>query len=258
MRASQAPHLRELPLVNSRSGADLLGPGMSDRDVTWRAFLQQQFRRLNARLGVKPFAHSPVKENVGDGNHAHALMMRHECPHDRKPGSLGQTAAGVIERLKEAVTTARANGNESREIERRALRINHRGQGRCVRRDHRILAQTPFEPQARHAEIRVLVGKLDVARVIGRFRHAPGNAELCTVLYLPLNNQTIGLFEKAAERRTHDKRGHQVFEHRSGPGYQRGPMSNWCGRASEPKPVAGRYLVHGDGHEACQTRLGSE
>src|SRR5437762_10597517 len=72
---------------------------MSDRDVTWRAFLQQQFRRLNARLGVKPFAHSPVEENVGDGNHAHALMMRHECPNDRKPGSLGQTADRKSTRL---------------------------------------------------------------------------------------------------------------------------------------------------------------
>src|SRR5439155_18867140 len=99
------------PLVNSRSGADLLGPGMSDRDVTWRAFLQQQFRRLNARLGVKPFAHSPVKENVGDGNHAHPLMMRHEGPHDRKPGSLGQTAAGVIERSEEHTSELQSRGH---------------------------------------------------------------------------------------------------------------------------------------------------
>src|SRR5207245_7995320 len=114
-------------------------------------------------------------------------MMRHERPNDGNPGSLGQTAAGVIERLKEAVSTARANRNESREIERRATRINHRGQGGCIRRDHRVLAQATFESQARHAEVRILVGELHVARVVSRFGNAPGNAELSTVMYLPLN-----------------------------------------------------------------------
>src|SRR3989442_788485 len=106
---------------------------MSDRDVTWRAFLQQQFGCLDAGLRVKSFAHPPVEEDVGDGNHAHALMMRHERPNDGKPGSLGQAAAGVIERLKEAVSTARANRNEPREIERRPAPCPRGGAGRPSR-----------------------------------------------------------------------------------------------------------------------------
>ncbi len=35
-------------------------------------------------------------------------------------------------------------------------------------------------------------------------------------------------------------------------------MADWCDRAPEAKPVAGRHVVLGDGHEARQTRLGGE
>src|SRR5579862_3065270 len=35
-------------------------------------------------------------------------------------------------------------------------------------------------------------------------------------------------------------------------------MPNWCGCPAEPKPMARRHLVFGDGHETCQTRLRGE
>ncbi len=258
MRSCETPRFRELHITDPRRSADFLGPGMSDRDVTRRAFLQQQFGRLDARLRMKPFAHPSIEEDVGDGNHRHALMMRHECPYDGNPGSLGQTAASVVERLKETVSAACADHNESRKIERSAFRIDHHGQGRRVGRDHGVFAQAPFEPQARYAEVRILVGELQVARVVGGLRNAPGKSEFATVLNLPLDDQAIGLFQKAPGWRTHDERWHQVFEHRPRPRNQRCPMCNGCDSASQPKPVATRHVVLGNGHEARQTCLGSE
>ncbi len=144
---------------------------------------------------MKPFAHPPVEQNVGDGNHGHALMMRHECANDRNPGSLRQSAASVIERLVEAVAATRAECNQSRKIEHGAFGIDHHGKGRRVRRDHDVFAQAPLQPQTRHAEVRILIGELQIARIVGGFRHAPGNAELNTVTNLPLDDQAIGLFQ---------------------------------------------------------------
>src|SRR5580704_9952903 len=91
VRSSETPRLRCLHIADSRCRADLFGPWMCDRDVTRRAFLQQEFGRLDARLRMKPLAHPSVEEDVGDGNQGHALMMRHECPNDGYPGSLGHT-----------------------------------------------------------------------------------------------------------------------------------------------------------------------
>src|SRR5271156_4529278 len=188
---------------------------------------------------MKAIAHPSVEEDVGDSDYGHALMMRHECPNDGNPGSLGQTAASVIERLKKAVPTASADRNEPGKIERRAFRIDHHRKSRRVRRDHGVLAQAPLEPQARHAEVRILVGKLQVARVVGGFRNAPGKAEFSPVIDLSLDDQAIGLFQKTSRWRTHDERWHQVFEHRPRPRDPRSPMWTGRARAPEPKPVAG-------------------
>src|SRR5579864_3846874 len=125
VRGSEPPRFRELPVAEPRCGADFFGPGMSNCDVAGRAFLQEQFARLDARLRVKPFAHLPVEKDVGDGDHDHALVMCHECPNDGNPGPFRKTAAGVVERLKEAVPAACADCSESREVERRAPWINH-------------------------------------------------------------------------------------------------------------------------------------
>src|SRR5580658_8606096 len=171
---------------------------MRDRDVTWGALLKQQLGRLDASLRVKPLAHPPVKKDVGDGNHGHALMMGHECPDDGKRASLGQTAASVIERLVQAVPTARAECNEAGKIERGLLRIDHGGKRRRIRGDYCVLPQAPFEPEARYAEVRILVGELQVPRVVSGFRDAPGNPELNAVLDLSLDDQPIGLLQKTA------------------------------------------------------------
>ena len=56
---------------------------MSDRDIARRALLQQQFRGLHDRLGMKPCPHLAVEKSVGDGDHRHALMVRHEGADDR-------------------------------------------------------------------------------------------------------------------------------------------------------------------------------
>ena len=122
-------------------------------------------------------AHRAVQQRVGDGDDGHALMVRHVGAHDRDVCALRQPARRVVERLVEAVAAARADAGEPREIARRRRRIDHGRERRRVGRDHGILAQAALQPEAGNAEIRVLVGELQVAGVVGGFRNAPGQAE---------------------------------------------------------------------------------
>ena len=186
-------------------------------------------------------------------------MMRHEGPHDGDARRLPADGCGCSRALhRSRIGRARRCAMRSREIERRALRIDHRGKRRRVGGDDGVLAQAAFEPQARHAEVRVLVGELQIARVVGGFGNAPGNAELDAILDLSLHDQAIGLLQQAAGRRAHDQRRHEVFEHRARPGDERRACSDRRDRAPEPKPVARRNVVLGDGDEARQARLGGE
>ena len=63
---------------------------------------------------------------------------------------------------------------------------------------------------------------------------------------------------QAAGRRAHDERGHQVLEHRSRPGDQRGAASDRRDGAPEPEPVARGDIALGDRHEAREARLRRE
>ena len=91
--------------------------------------------------------------------------------------SSGKPARRVVQRLVEAVAAARADAGQQREVARRRRRIDHAGERRRIRRDHGVIAQAALQPQAGHAEVRVLVGEFQVARVVGGFRNAPGQAE---------------------------------------------------------------------------------
>ena len=170
----------------------------------------------------------------------------------------GSRRAGVVERLVEAVSAARADGGKALEIAHGAFRIDHGRKRRGVRRDDGVLAQAALQSQAGHAEVRILVGELEVARIVGGFGNAPRNADLRAIADLSLDDQAVGLFQQASGRRAHDERRHEVFEHGARPGNEGGAFADRRDGASEPKPVAGRNVVLGDRDEARQARLGGE
>ncbi len=85
-----------------------------------------------------------------------------------------------------------------------------------------------------------------------------GRPSAAAVVDLPPHDQPAGLLEQASRRRAHDQRGHQIFEHRSRPGDQRGAVRDRRDGAAEMEPVAGRDVALGDRDEAREPRLGGE
>jgi hypothetical protein len=199
---------------------------MSHRDVARRAFLEQQLRRLHDRLGVEPRPHRAVQESVGDGDDRHALVVGHVSAHDRDVLPLGQARARVVQRLVEAVTAARADGGETGEVARCRARIDHGCERRRVGRDDGVLAETALQPEPGDAEVRVLIGVLEVAYVVGGLRDSPRRVERGAVAHLPADDEAARLLDQAAGRCAHHERRHQVLEHRARPGNERRAASD--------------------------------
>ena len=233
-------------------------PGTDDGDLARHALLQQEFGRLHHRLGVKPRPHLGVERGIGDGDDGHALMVGHESAHDGALFAFRHTCRGVIQRLVKAVTAERADAGEALQIGARRRRIDHGRQAGRIRRDDEIVGQSAFQPEAGNAEVGILVGQFQIARIIGRFRNAPGQTLLVRKGDLSPHGQAACRFEQTSRRRPHDQRRHQIFEHRSRPGDQRGAMSDRGRRAAKLKPVAGGKIALGDGEKTRQPRFGGQ
>ena len=233
-------------------------PGTRGRDVARHALLQQQFAGLDDRLGMEALPHHAVEKSVGDGDDRHALMMRHEGSHDGDAFALRHARRRIVQRIVKAVAALRADLGQTRQIGRGRARIDHRRQSGGVGGDHPIFAETPLQPEAGNAEVRILVSELQVAGVVSGFGYAPGQAQLRGVIDLAAHDQTVGLFEQASRRRAHDERGHQILEHRSRPRNQRGAMRYGRRGAAEPEPMLGGDVAFGDRKEAGEPRLGSQ
>ena len=85
----------------------------------------------------------------------------------------------------------------------------------AVRSDHGVVGQPALQAEPWNPEVGVLVGELQVARVVGGLRYAPGRLQRCPVLDLAADDQPVGLLDQALGRRSHDQRWHQVLEHRA-------------------------------------------
>ncbi|MNZ63373.1 hypothetical protein D3C78_815180 [compost metagenome] len=210
-------------LFRGAAGGDghFLGARMGQGDIPWHAFLQQQFAGLDHRFAVEARAHPAILQGIGDGDDGHALVVGHEAVHQRHAFIVRQPRAGEVQRLVEAVAALRAHLVQAGVVAPRRLRIDHGRQAGRVGGDHHVLGQPALESQPRHAEVGVLVGELQVARVVGGLGDAPGNAQRAAIGLLARHHQAIGLLQQAARRRAHHQRRHQVFEHRAGPGNQR-------------------------------------
>ena len=105
--AVQAADFGEPGLGEQRGRFHHLHPLMNCRDIARCALLQQQFRRLYARFGMKSCPHLTVEQDIGDGHDGHALMMCHVSPNDGDFGAVRDTRTRVVERFMKAVSAAR-------------------------------------------------------------------------------------------------------------------------------------------------------
>ncbi len=258
VRAAQAPHLGHLQLGDARGRAHFLGARMRHGDIARRAFLQQQLRGLHVDVGMEAVAHAAVEQRVGDGDDAHALVVRHVGADQYARSVFRQAARREVHGLEEAVAAARADASECAVVGERRLDVDHGREAGGVGRHHLVLREATLEAQPGHAEIRILVGELEVARVVRRLGNSPGNLQFFAVLDLPLHHQPAGLRQQTTARRAQHQVGHEVLEHRARPRHQRRGGADRRHGATQPEPVARGHVALGDGEEACQACLGSQ
>ena len=228
------------------------------RHFVRHAFLQQQFGGLDHRLVVEPLAHRTAVHGVRDGNHGHALVMRHIGLDDGDLAAARQARLGVVQRLIPAVTTAAAEFGQQAEITHRLLRRHHRGKCCGVGGDHGFSAQPALEADAWDSEAGILIGQFEIPGVVGRFRHTPGHRPAGAKRHLLTNDFLAGLLQQTALRPAHHQRRHQILEHRARPGNQRGPVADRRHRPAQTEPVAGGQIALGDADKARQPRLGGQ
>ncbi len=255
---SESPDAGGLDVTDRDRRSRLRRPWASDRNVTRRAFLQKQLRCLDDGFGMEPRPHDPIQQGIGDGDHRHALMVGHEGAHDRNAAALRQTSRRVVQCLVETETTASADVGEFLEISGRRGRVDHGCQRRGIRRDNDVFPETAFQAQTGNAEVRILVGEFQITDVVGGFRHAPWDAKRGSICDLAMHDQPTCPLDQAAGRRAHHERRHQILEHGSRPGDERGTMRDRRHGATEPEPVTGGNVALRDCHEACQPRLGGK
>ena len=159
-------------------------------------------------------------------------MVRHVRADDGGIFPLRHTRACVINRLVEAVRTPSACFFEPHKIFHSRDWVNHGCKRSGIRCDDNILAEAPLEPQSGYAKAGVLIGKVEVARIVRRLGHSPRHVSLRTVCNLTTYNQFVRLAQQAPRGGTHHKRRHQVFKHRPRPGDKRGAPIHGCERAA--------------------------
>ncbi|EDT03388.1 hypothetical protein BamIOP4010DRAFT_3075 [Burkholderia ambifaria IOP40-10] len=254
VRRQQTPRDAGIDAMHPAGGARV-DPRPPCRDPARYSLLQQQLGGADGRLAVEEGANAPAQQRIGDRHDRHALVMRHERPHDGNRHAFRHARGRVVERFVEAEASARAGRAQPLEVARGGVRRDHRRERGRIGRDHQVLVEIALEPQLRHAEARILIGQLDVARVVRRFRHAPRQAQPVAIGDLATHHQVIGAREQAAVRRAHHQRRHQVFEHRSRPRDQRRAVPDRRRQAAEPEPVPRRDIALRDRDETRQARL---
>ena len=101
-------------VLHMQIDVDLISAWLRDGDVARRAFLQQQLRRLDARLAVEAPAHNIVVENIVDRDQRHALMMCHVGFYDSYILTLRHALASEIQGLVKTIGPASAQRFEAR------------------------------------------------------------------------------------------------------------------------------------------------
>ena len=171
----------------------------------------------------------------------------------------GKRAGVKSERLVEAIATARAERGEAREILRRGLRIDHGREPGGVGSDDNVLAEAALQAQAGHAEVRILVGELEVAGVVGGLRNAPRNAEHGAVARsAAARPERLVCSSRLPAGARMTSEGIRYSNIEPDQEISAAPSAERRDGAAEPEPVARRNIAFGDGEEAREPRLRGE
>ena len=204
---------------------------------------------------MEALSHRAVEDRVGDPGDRHALMMRHEGADESEALAFRNPRGGEVHRLIESKPAPGAQCRQTFEVCGRGRGINHCGQPGRIRRDDAIFAEAPFQSEARHAKIGILIGQFQIARIVGGLGNPPRQPEFFAVFDLTAHDEPICLLQQTPRGRAHDERRHEVLEHGTRPGDQGRAVGNRRSGATEPEPVTGRNVSLGDREEAGQSRL---
>ena len=213
MNGNDPAPARGIRIAGARAGLDLRRPRPRRGDLARHPLLQQQFRRLNDRLGMEALSHRAVEDRVGDRDDRHALMMRHEGADESEALAFRNPGGGEIHRLIESIPAPGAQCRQSFEIRGRGRGIDHGRQAGRIRRDDAIFAQSAFQSEARHAKIGILIGQFQIAGIVGGFGNPPRQPEFFAIFDLTAHDEPIRLLEQTPRGRAHDERRHEILEH---------------------------------------------
>ncbi|MNE05784.1 hypothetical protein D3C80_983560 [compost metagenome] len=148
------------------------------------SLLQQQGGRLESRDRLEASLHGPVQQQAGQGQQAHALVVRHKRMHNRIPLAAWQACLGVVDGFIQAKAPSRTLSGKALQVAAGGFGLDHQCQCAGVGRNHGILAQAALEPKAGDTEGSILVIEVGIQGVIARLGHAPGYAQPVAVLDL--------------------------------------------------------------------------
>ena len=198
-----------------RGGGYLFGPRPCNQHVARCALLQQQFGSLHHRLCMETSAHRAIVQHVRDRDQRHSLMVGEVSAHDGDGFAFGQACTCVIKSFVETIRAPSARLFQPGKVLHGRFWVNHRRKRSGVWSDDDIFAETALEPQSGHAKTRVLIGEINIARVVCRFRLAPGHLSLRTIFNLTAHHEFARLAQQARHRGAHHEIRHQVFKHRA-------------------------------------------
>ena len=184
--------------------------------------------------------------------------MGHVGADEREPSAMDLPCGRKVQGLVEAIAPARSQGGQRAEVRARRYRSHLAGQRRGVGGDDFLCHWRAAQCQAGHSLGGVLVGQRLVARRIGAFRHAPGNAQALGKSHLFAQCAAVGLVQRAARWLHCHQRRHQVLEHGPRPGPQNRVAAMGEERPAQRLPVPGGKVALGNGQQAGGAGLGGQ
>ena len=215
------------------------------------ALRQQQRRQPDSRIAGEALDQPVARQQIADGAHDHALVMRHEgIDRSEIAGARRRAPRREIDRFPQTVAASGAQFLEPLEIGLRRDRIDRQRQGRCVGGDHVIAREPAAQPEARHTERAIAETAFRVARGEGGFGNPPRCAVRAPVGAMRLHRHAIAFAEQGLRLARHQQARHQIFEHRAVPRDQRQPAGHARDRPSKMEPVFERDFLFRDRQEA--------
>ena len=195
---------------------------------------------------------------MGQRQQTHALVMGHEGANHGARLSVRQTRRSVVDRFVEAIPGFKAFSSESLEVQTRLLGGYHQRQRRGIGRNHQVLGEPAFEPQAGYTKGAVLVVEMHIDGIVATFRNAPRHIANFSILDLPGHSRLTGLVEQRVFVRRHHQERHQVFEHRATPRKQDRFSTGGREQTSQGEPALLRQLPLRNRYETGKPRFRSQ